>query len=48
MEFFKYGGIALAVLCGLVLLIFAFKSGKPRCLLSGGAYCGGNAQCVGA
>ena len=29
MEFFKYGGIALAVLCGLVLLIFAFKSGKP-------------------
>ena len=29
MEFFKYGGIALAALCGLVLLIFAFKSGIP-------------------
>lgn len=33
MEFFKYGGIALAVLCGLVLLIFAFKSGKPLRIL---------------
>lgn len=29
MEFFKYGVIALAALCGLVLLILAFKSGKP-------------------
>ena len=33
MEFFKYGGIALAVLFGLVLLIFAFKSGKPLRIL---------------
>lgn len=29
MEFLKYGGIALAAVGGLVILIFAFKTGKP-------------------
>ena len=34
MEFLKYGGIALAALGGLAVLIFAFKTGKPlRALL---------------
>ena len=34
MEFFKYGGISLAALGGLAVLIFAFKTGKPlRALL---------------
>ena len=40
MEFFKYGGIALAALCGLVLLILAFKSGKPLRILLLNAFLG--------
>lgn len=40
MEFFKYGGIALAALCGLVLLILAFKSGKPVRILLLNAFLG--------